>query len=170
MQSLLYALEIPAIGGDTMFASMYRAYEALSAPMKRFLGALEAVHDYSHAYDTYFNKLKERPPLTPELRAKVPPVRHPVVRTHPATGRKSLFVSPGFTTGFVGMPAEESGPILASLFRHLARPEFIYRHRWRARDLVIWDNSCTLHFAVSDYDLSSPRRLHRVTVAGGVPR
>ncbi|MBI3372834.1 MAG: TauD/TfdA family dioxygenase [Betaproteobacteria bacterium] len=170
MQSLLYALQLPGIGGDTMFANMYRAYEALSGPMKRFLGAVEAVHDYSHAYDTYFNRLKERPPLTPELRAKVPPVRHPVVRTHPVTGRKSLFVSPGFTTGFVGMPAEESGPILEFLFGHSVRPEFIYRHRWRMRDLVIWDNSCTLHLATADYDLSTPRRLHRVTVAGGVPR
>lgn len=170
MQSLLYGLEFPAIGGDTMFANMYRAYEALSEPMKRLLGGLEAVHDYSHAYDTYFSKRKERPPLTPELRAKVPPVRHPVVRTHPVTGRKSLFVSPGFTTGFVGMPAEESGPILEFLFRHSVRPEFVYRHRWRVRDLVIWDNSCTLHLAVADYDLSTQRRLHRVTVAGGVPR
>lgn len=170
MQSLLYGLEMPALGGDTMFVNMYRAYEALSEPMKRFLGGLEAVHDYSHAYDTYFNKLKERPPLTPELRAKVPPVRHPVVRTHPATGRKSLFVSSGFTTGFVGMPAEESRPILEFLFRHAVRPEFVYRHRWRNFDLVIWDNSCTLHLAVADYDLSTPRRLHRVTVAGDSPR
>lgn len=169
MQSLLYALEIPPVGGDTMFANMYRAYEALSEPMKRFLGGLEAVHDYSHAYDSYFNKLRERPPLTPELRAKVPPVRHPVVRTHPVTGRKSLFVSPGFTTGFAGMPSEESRPILEFLFRHSVRPEFVYRHRWRVYDLVIWDNSCTLHLAVADYDLSTPRRLHRVTVAGGMP-
>lgn len=169
MQSLLYGLEIPVIGGDTMFANMYRAYESLSEPMKRLLGGLEAVHDYRHAYDTYFSKLKERPPLTPELRAKVPPVRHPVVRTHPGTGRKSLFVNPGFTTGFVGMPAEESAPILEFLFRHSVRPEFVFRHRWRVNDLVIWDNSCTLHLAVADYDLSTPRRLHRVTVAGNAP-
>lgn len=169
MQSLLYALEIPPAGGDTMFANMYRAYEALSEPMKRFLGGLEAVHDYSHAYDTYFSKLKERPPLTPELRAKAPPVRHPVVRTHPVTGRKCLFVSAGFTTGFAGMPAEESRPILEFLFHHCVRPEFVYRHRWQVHDLLIWDNSCTLHFAVADYDLSTPRRLHRVTVAGGAP-
>jgi len=169
MQSLLYALEIPPIGGDTMFTNMYRAYEALSEPMKRLLGGLEAVHDYSHAYDTFFNTRKERPPLTPELRAKVPPVRHPVVRTHPVTGRKSLYISPGFTTGFAGMPREESRPILEFLFRHAVRPEFVYRHRWQVRDLVIWDNACTLHLAIADYDLSTARRLHRVTVAGDAP-
>jgi taurine dioxygenase len=169
MQSLLYSLEIPPVGGDTMFANMYRAYEALSEPMKRVLSGLEAVHDYSYIYDTYFSKLKERPPLPPELRAKLPPVRHPVVRTHPVTGRKCLFVNWGFTTGLAGMPPEESRPILEFLFRHSVRPEFVYRHRWRLNDLLIWDNSCTLHHAVADYELSTPRRLHRVTVAGGVP-
>lgn len=169
MQSLLYGLEIPAVGGDTMFANMYRAYDMLSEPMKRFLGGLRAIHDYTHAYETYFSKLKERPPLTEEIKAKVPPVEHPIVRTHPGTGRRCLFVNAGFTTGIVGMPDEESKPILDFLFRHCTRPEFIYRHKWRTRDLVIWDNSCTLHFAVADYDLSTPRLLHRVTVAGDVP-
>lgn len=168
-QSLLYGLEIPAVGGDTMFANMYRAYDTLSAAMQRFLGGLKAVHDYTHAYDTYFNKLKERPPLTAEIKAKVPPVEHPIVRTHPGTGRKCLFVNAGFTTGIVGMPDDESKPLLEFLFRHCTRPEFIYRHQWRSRDLVIWDNSCTLHFAVADYDLAVPRLLHRVTVAGDVP-
>jgi taurine dioxygenase len=167
--SLLRCLEMPDIGGDTMFADMYRAYETLSGPMKKFLGGLRAVHDYSHAYDTYFAGLKERPPLTPEQRAKTPPVEHPVVRTHPVSGRKALYVNPGFTTGFVGMPKEESAPILELLFRHATRPEFVYRHKWRVNDMIFWDNRCAMHYALADYDFSVRRHMHRTTIAGDVP-
>ena len=167
--SLLLCHEMPRVGGDTMWANMYMAYETLSEPMKHFLGGLQAIHDYSHAYDTYLGKTKERPPLTPEQKAKTPPVRHPVVRTHPATGRKALYVNPGFTVGFVGMPEEESQPILDFLFRHSTRPEFIYRHRWHVHDLVFWDNRCTMHYALSDYDFSVRRHMHRTTIAGDVP-
>ncbi|HVO88622.1 MAG TPA: TauD/TfdA family dioxygenase [Casimicrobiaceae bacterium] len=167
--SLLLCHEMPAIGGDTMWANMYLAYETLSEPLKRFLGGLHAIHDYSHAYDTYFAKTKERPPLTPEQRAKTPPVTHPAVRTHPVTGRKALYVNPGFTTGFVDMPDEESAPILQFLFAHSTRPEFIYRHRWSVRDMMFWDNRCTMHYALADYDFSVRRHMHRTTVAGDVP-
>ncbi len=167
--SLLLCHEMPAVGGDTMWANMYLAYETLSEPMRRFLGGLRAVHDYSHAYDTYFAKTKERPPLTPEQRAKTPPVRHPAVRTHPVTGRKALYVNPGFTVGFEGMPEEESQPILDFLFRHATRPEFIYRHKWRVHDLVFWDNRCTMHYALADYDFSVRRHMHRTTLAGDAP-
>ena len=167
--SLLRCLEMPAIGGDTMFADMYRAYDTLSEPMKKFLGGLRAVHDYSHAYDTYFANLKERPPLTAEQRAKTPPVEHPVVRTHPVSGRTALYVNPGFTTGLVGMPAEESGPILEFLFRHSTRPEFVYRHPWRVHDMIFWDNRCAMHYALADYDFSVRRHMHRTTVAGDEP-
>lgn len=167
--SLLLCHEMPDIGGDTMWANMYLAYETLSAPMKRLLGELEAIHDYGHAYDTYFAKTKERPPLTTEQRAKTPPVRHPAVRTHPVTRRKALYVNPGFTIGFVDMPDEESQPILDFLFRHATRPEFIYRHQWRVHDLVFWDNRCTMHYALSDYDFSVRRHMHRTTIAGDVP-
>lgn len=167
--SLLLCHEMPDIGGDTMWANMYLAYETLSPPMKRLLGDLEAIHDYSHAYDTYFAKTKERPPLTPEQRAKTPPVRHPAVRTHPVTRRKALYVNPGFTVGFVDMPDEESRPILDFLFRHATRPEFIYRHKWRVHDLIFWDNRCTMHYALSDYDFSVRRHMHRTTIAGDVP-
>jgi taurine dioxygenase len=168
--SLLLCHEMPAVGGDTMFANTYMAYDTLSEPMKKFLGGLKAVHDYSHAYDTYFAHLKERPPLTPEQRAKTPPVEHPVIRTHPVTGRKALYVNPGFTTGFVGMPREESQPILEFLFRHSTRPEFIYRHKWRVNDLVFWDNRCVMHYALADYDFSVRRHMHRTTLAGDEPR
>ena len=167
--SLLLCHEMPEIGGDTMWANMYLAFETLSGVMQRFLEGLQAVHDYRHAYDTYFAKLKERPPLTPEQRAKTPPVTHPVVRTHPVTGRKALYVNPGFTTGFVGMPEEESAPILGYLFRHATRPEFIYRHGWRVNDMIFWDNRCTMHYALSDYDFSVRRHMHRTTVAGDTP-
>lgn len=168
--SLLLCHEMPEIGGDTMWVNMYSAYETLSDVMKRFLAALNAVHDYSHAYDTYFSNLKERPPLTPEQRAKTPPVKHPLVRTHPVTGRKALYVNPGFTTGIVGMPQEESQPILDFLFRHSTRPEFIYRHKWRVHDLIFWDNRCTMHYALADYDFSVRRHMHRTTIAGDAPR
>jgi taurine dioxygenase len=169
MGSLLLCQEMPEIGGDTMWANMYLAYENLSDTMRGFLGGLKAIHDYSHAYDTYFAHLKERPPLTPEQRAKTPPVVHPMVRTHPVTGRKALYVNPGFTTGIVGLPQEESQPILDFLFRHSTRPEFIYRHKWRVHDMIFWDNRCTMHYALSDYDFSVRRHMHRTTVAGDAP-
>ncbi|HEX2651819.1 MAG TPA: TauD/TfdA family dioxygenase [Burkholderiales bacterium] len=169
MGSLLLCLEMPEIGGDTMWANMVLAYETLSDAMKGFLGGLKAIHDYSHAYDTYFAHLKERPPLTAEQRAKTPPVAHPMVRTHPVTGRKALYVNPGFTTGIVGMPKEESQPILEFLFRHSTRPEFVYRHKWRVHDMIFWDNRCTMHYALSDYDFSVRRHMHRTTVAGDAP-
>lgn len=169
MGSLLLCHEMPEVGGDTMWANMYLAYEALSEPMKNLLGGLRAIHDYSHAYDTYFAKTKERPPLTPEQKAKTPPVQHPAVRIHPVTGKKALYVNPGFTVGFVGMPEEESQPILDFLFRHSTRPEFIYRHKWRVNDLVFWDNRCTMHYALSDYDFSVRRHMQRTTIAGDTP-
>jgi taurine dioxygenase len=169
MGSLLLCHEMPAIGGDTMWANMYRVYETLSEPLQRFLGGLRAIHDYSHAYDTYFAHLKDRPPLTAEQRAKTPPVEHPMVRTHPVTGRKALYVNPGFTTGIAGMPREESAPILDFLNRHATRPEFIYRHKWRVDDMVFWDNRCTMHYALADYDFSVRRHMHRTTVAGDAP-
>jgi taurine dioxygenase len=167
--SLLLCHEMPEIGGDTMWANMVQAYDTLSEVMKGFLSGLKAVHDYSHAYDTYFAHLKERPPLTPEQRTKTPPVEHPMVRTHPVTGRKALYVNPGFTTGIAGMPREESQPILDFLFRHATRPEFIYRHKWRVHDMIFWDNRCTMHYALSDYDFSVRRHMHRTTVAGDAP-
>lgn len=170
MGSLLLCHEMPEIGGDTMWANMYLAYETLSGVMQNFIAQLKAVHDYSHAYDTYFAHLKERPPLTPEQRAKTPPVEQPMVRTHPVTGRRALYVNPGFTTGIVGMPREESQPILDFLFRHATRPEFIYRHKWRVHDMIFWDNRCTMHYALADYDFSVRRHMHRTTVAGDIPR
>lgn len=169
MASLLHALEVPSYGGDTMFTSTESAYEELSDVMKQFLGGLSAVHDYTNAYDTYFSKVADRPPLSDEVKAKVPPVEHPVVRTHPETGRKALFVNPGFTRQIVGMTEEESRVLLDFLFKHAQQPNFIYRHMWAPGDLVIWDNRSTWHLAISDYDMNERRHLHRVTVAGDEP-
>ena len=167
--SLLLCHEMPAVGGDTMWANMYLAYDTLSEPMKAFIAGLKAVHDYSHAYDTYFAKLPDRPPLTREQREKTPPVTHPMVRTHPVTGRKALYVNPGFTKGIVGMPEEESQPILDFLHRHSTRPEFTYRHKWRVHDMMFWDNRCSMHYALADYDFSVRRHMHRTTIAGDTP-
>ena len=167
--SLLLCREMPEVGGDTMWANMVLAYDALSEVMKKFLSGLRAIHDYSHAYDTYFAHLKERPPLTPEQRAKTPPVEQPMIRTHPVTKRKALYVNPGFTRGIVGMPKEESQPMLEMLFAHSTRPEFVYRHQWRINDLVFWDNRCTMHYALADYDFSVRRHMHRTTIAGDAP-
>ncbi len=167
--SLLLCHEMPDLGGNTMWANLYMAYDTLSQTLQGFLCGLTAIHDYSHAYDTYFAHLKERPPLTPQQRAQTPPVEHPMVRTHPVTGRKALYVNPGFTTGIVGMPREESQPILDFLFRHSTRPEFIYRHKWQVHDMIFWDNRCAMHYALADYDFSVRRHMHRTTVAGDVP-
>lgn len=162
--SLLRCLETPEVGGDTMYANMYLAYEALSGPMKQFLGGLTAIHDYNNAYTKYFARRKERPPLTEAQKAQVPPVEHPVVRTIPETGRKALYVNPGFTTGIVGMSEQEGKAILEFLFQHSIQPEFIYRHKWRQYDMILWDNRCTTHYALADYDFSVRRLMHRTTV------
>jgi taurine dioxygenase len=163
--SILYALEIPPYGGDTMFASMYHAYDGLSPAMQRFLQGLSAVHDFAVASGGGFR----HETVTKEQLEAAPPRTHPVVRTHPGTGRKALFVNPGFTSHLEGLEAAESRAILDFLFAHSVRPEFVYRHRWSPRDLVIWDNRCTMHYAVADYDTVGDRYMHRCTVIGEVP-
>ena len=169
LASFLHAIEVPAAGGDTLFTSMSAAYEALSANLRRMLDDMHAVHDYTHAYDIYFSRFPERPPLTEEEIARVPPVVHPVVRTHPETGRRALYVSPGFTRCIRGLAEGESEALLDFLFAHVTKPEFVYRHVWQAGDLVIWDNRATLHLAVADYDMRESRHMHRTSVQGDRP-
>ena len=168
--SLLHSKEIPSYGGDTMFVNMRKAYEDLSDAMKAFLDPLTAVHDYTNAYDTFFKDIPDRPPLTDAEKAKVPPVVHPVIRTHPETGAKALYVNPGFTRRINELSSEESRAILDYLFRHFQQPKYIYRHTWAEGDLVIWDNRCTCHFAVADYDMNENRHMIRCSVEGDVPR
>ncbi len=166
MASTLNALEVPSTGGDTMFASMAAAYDELSEPMKAFLSGLNAVHDYTNAWDVFFSRVADRPPLSDEDRAKVPPTEQPVVRTHPETGRKALFVNPGFTRHIVGLTDSESRALLDFLFAHAQQPHFIYRHNWAPGDLVIWDNRATWHLAIADYDMDERRHFHRTSIAG----
>jgi taurine dioxygenase len=111
---------------------------------------------------------KDRPPLTREQLAEVPDVVHPLVRTHPETGRKALFVNEGFTIGIAGMPETAGKALLEKLFQHSVQPSRIYRHAWRAGDLVMWDNRCTMHHA-TEYDLRYTRAMHRTTVQGDRP-
>ena len=106
--------------------------------------------------------------LTPQQHI-ASPVEQPMIRTHPVTGRKALYVNPGFTKGIAGMPKEETQPILEMLFAHSTRPEFVYRHKWKVDDLVFWDNRCTMHYALADYDFSVRRHMHRTTIAGYAP-
>jgi taurine dioxygenase len=163
--SLLYALEIPPVGGDTMFANMYRAYETLSAPMKRMLEGLEAVHSLASAVmktsyaKEYTGKLDE---------AVAKNATHPLIRTHSGSGRKCLFVNPGFTSHIVGLAPAESDAILALLYAHSTAPENVYRHAWEKHDLLMWDNRCVMHYAVADYKAHGDRYMHRTTIKESV--
>jgi taurine dioxygenase len=162
MGSLLYSREIPPVGGDTLFTNMYLAYETLSPKLREILDALHAVNDRGAAQ----NNRNVDPARLAERLKLTPPVINPVVRVHPETGRKALFVGPNVTTRFEDMTVEESRPLLEFLFAHSVRPEFIFRHRWQVHDLLMWDNRCTMHLAPPDYDLTQPRYMMRTTVAG----
>src|SRR6185503_1615252 len=162
--TMLYCREIPEAGGDTMFTNMYLAYERLSPRLKSVLDGLEAVHDFSLRLNNLATYLD--PEKIAARRKKSPPVAHPVVRVHPDTGRKGLYVSEAVTSHFVGMTREESAGLLEFLFQHSVRPEFTYRHRWSVDDVVIWDNRCTLHLALKDFDSTSPRHMVRMAVLG----
>ena len=162
MGSMLLAREIPPYGGDTEFASQYLAYEALSAGMKQLLAGLKAVNSSSKAdvTRTREDRVKEQ--------ARRYEAEHPVVRTHPETGRKALYVNFGHTVRFAGMTEEESAPLLEFLFRHQVKPEFTCRFQWRVGSLAFWDNRCAQHNPVNDYH-GHRRVMHRITLAGDRP-
>ena len=163
MVSLLHAIEIPPIGGDTLFCSMYSAYEGLSEVMQQFLEPLDARHDFAVNTGVGFaNETIEQQDLD-EHNAAV----HPVVRVHPESGRKCLFVNPGNTSHLIGLHASESRLLLDYLYEHCIQSEYVYRHQWKPGDLVIWDNRCTMHYAIVDYEVD--RYLHRTTVIGERP-
>ena len=165
MGSMLLAREVPPYGGDTEFASQYAAYEALSEGLRRLLDDLKAVNASSKADATRTREdLTRQKEIVAEYVAE-----HPVVRTHPETGRKALYVNVGHTVRFSGMTEEESAPLLAFLFRHQVRPEFTCRFQWRAGSLAFWDNRCTQHNPVNDYH-GHRRVMHRITLAGDRPR
>lgn len=168
--SIMYAIEVPekdgAPLGDTQFASTAAAYDALSDEMKERLKDLKAVHRFWDRYIRERRAAGSDVVVSEERRAATPDVVHPVIRTHPFTGRKCIYVNEGFTIGIVGMPEEESRALLQALFAHCTRPEFTYRHKWRVGDVVMWDNCATLHRATVDYALPQRRLMQRTTLKG----
>ncbi|MFT3956083.1 MAG: TauD/TfdA family dioxygenase [Piscinibacter sp.] len=166
--SMLHAQELPAEGGDTLFANMHRAYDTLPAALRRAVDGQQAEHSYLCKYEELRARSPWRPPLSAEQIASVRPQVHPVVRTHPETGRKALFVSEHFTTRIVGLPEAESADLLAQLFAHSVRPEHVYRHRWQPHDMVFWDNRSLMHLAAGCPD-HLRRRLNRTTIEGDRP-
>lgn len=166
--SLLHAQELPSEGGDTLFANMHLAWDTLPAHLKSAVAGLRAEHTYLARYAELQARSPWRPNLTPQQVAEVKPVHHPVVRTHPETGRKALFVSEHFTTRIVGLPDDESAELLQALFAHSVRPEHIYVHRWAPHDLVFWDNRSVIHLAGGTPD-HLRRKLYRTTIEGDVP-
>ena len=167
MGTLLLAREVPPFGGDTLFANQYLAYEGLSEEMKQLLGGLAGVSTSTKADITKTREDRIRTEGREEVRTEYQ-AEHPVVRTHPETERRSLYVNVGHTVSFAGMTEEESAPILHFLFDHQVRPEFTFRLRWQPGTLVFWDNRCTLHNPINDYH-GYRRIMHRITLAGDRP-
>jgi taurine dioxygenase len=165
----LYARHLPPAGGDTLWLSTIAAYEAQSDRLKKFLLGLTATHDFEKSFPRDRYATPEERARWEKARADNPLVIHPVVRTHPATGRKALFVNSGFTTRINELSRAESDALLAYLFEHVTRPEFSVRHRWRVNDLALWDNRVTQHYATVDY-LPHRRIMHRATIIGERPR
>jgi taurine dioxygenase len=166
MGTMLIAREVPPFGGDTLFANQYLAYETLSEGMRRLLDGLRGVNESVKAKAT--RTREDRPADGGEARRDLA-AEHPVVRTHPETGRRALYVNVGHTTRFVGMTEAESAPILGYLFQQQIRPELTCRFAWRPGSLAFWDNRCAQHNPVNDYH-GYRRIMHRITLAGDTPR
>ena len=166
MGSILRAVTIPAAGGDTMFSDQAAAYDALSAPMQAFLGGLTAMHDGRASFQGLLDRVGEGR-WNGEKIVELPPTEHPVIRTHPETGRKTIFVN-GFTTHVVGLARAESDTILRFLNRHATQPQFTVRYHWHEGDLGFWDNRSTQHAVVGDFD-DAPRVIQRITLRGDQP-
>jgi len=169
--TILRSEVVPPLGGDTLFCDASRAYEALSDTMKAMLAPLRAIHSAARPYGTKGSFAKESEARTMQIITSVEAEKtqvHPLVRTHAVTGRKALFVSPVYTVGIEGLRQEEADAILGYLFKHLTQDQFIYRHKWQAGMVLMWDNRCTMHFAEGGYD-GHLRLMHRTTVAGDRP-
>lgn len=170
--SVLVAEHVPPAGGDTLWADLVTAYETLAEPLRRLVDGLQAVHRitplayWGEPFDTALGRDDAQALYDSAL--NVPPVVHPVVRVHPVSGRKALFVNPGFTSHLVGFSRHESDHLLALLHAHTSRPEVTLRHRWKAGDVVLWDNRATMHYATDDYG-TQHRSMRRVTIAGPAP-
>ncbi len=171
MGSILHLTTVPPVGGDTLFADAYRAYESLSPTLRRILDGLRAIHSPRRSHGTKGDFAKESGKRAmnlvvgdqaEEMRAQ------PLVRLHPDSGRRALYVSPIYTIGIEGMEDEEAQPLLDFLFKRMLEDRFIYRHRWQPDMLTMWDNRCTIHYADGGYD-GHRRLMHRTTVAGEIP-
>ncbi|RBH54016.1 MULTISPECIES: taurine dioxygenase [Pseudomonas] len=167
--AVLSAKQLPAFGGDTLWASGIAAFEALSAPLRQLLDGLTATHNFIKSFPVErFGNTPEDLARWEETRRKNPPLSHPVIRTHPVSGRKALFVNEGFTTRINELEEAESEAILKLLFAHGTRPEFTIRWRWQENDVAFWDNRVTQHYAVDDYR-PNRRVMHRATILGDAP-
>lgn len=166
--SMLLAQELPAEGGDTLFADQHAAWDALPEALKARVRHLKAEHSYLAKYEELRARSPWRPKLSDEQIAQVKPSVHPIVRAHPETGRLGLFVSEHFTTRIVGLPEDESRALLAELFERSTQPAFQYRHVWRDGDMVFWDNRSVVHLATGCPE-HLRRRLNRTTIEGSVP-
>ncbi len=162
--SVLRAIDVPRVGGDTLFADMYAAYEGLDEDTKKRVDDAVAVHDFSHSFG-----LAMTPEQLAEQQKKFPPARHPVVRTHPSTGRRCLYVNAIFTSHIEGMPRDESDALHDLLYRQADVPEYQCRLRWQKNTIAFWDNRAVQHYALSDYD-PQRRVMERVTIIGDEPR
>ena len=163
LATMLYGIEVPRAGGDTLFANMYAAYEALPAATRARIAGLRAIHDLDAS-----RQRAGAPPMTEQQRREAPPVEHPLVRTHPETGRKCLYIS-HHAMRIVGLPEAEGTALLEELMAHATRADFVYAHRWRQGEVVMWDNRCTMHKA-TPYDAKGERRvMNRTVVKGDIP-
>jgi taurine dioxygenase len=159
--TVLYMVDVPPVGGDTLFASMYAAYDTLSAPMKRLLEGMTAIHDGERLYRGRYEGVVDEGKVYPKS-------EHPVIRTHPVSGRKALFVNRGFTTRITQLEKHESDAVLEMLYRHIETPEFQCRFQWQPGSVAFWDNRCAQHHAMWDY-YPHRRRGLRVTIKGDRP-
>jgi taurine dioxygenase len=167
MGTVLRSVIVPPRGGDTLWASMTAAYVGLSTPMQQFLEGLTAVHDFAHGFKESLAEPGGRERLAAAVAAN-PPVRHPVIRTHPETGKKVIFVNSLFTTHIEGLTAAESDSVLQFLYRHITTPEYSCRFKWQPNSIAIWDNRSTQHKPINDY-FPAHRRLQRITIDGDKP-
>src|SRR5690606_15725113 len=165
--TLLYALEVPDEGGDTLFADLMAAWEALPDAMKRRIEGLRAIHNYAYRSNALADELHRRQRLTDEQLRETPSVVHPAVRTHPVTGRKAIYINPGFTVGFEGMDEAESDALKQAIFDHCLQDRFRFRYKWQAGDVLIWDNAAVMHSATTcDLDPSIHRTIWRPIIDG----
>ena len=164
--TILYALEVPNLLGvtlgDTEFANTAAAWDALPDAMRKRIDGYRAVFDFT-------GRKRAFPPTQAEI-DRFPPVRHPIVRIHPSTGRKCLYVMRDDCAGIEGLEAEEAQALIVALAEHITKPRFVYRHEWRVGDVLMWDNCTVQHRAIQDYDLPQRRRMHRTTMGGAVPK